>query len=80
MPDVFQYPNTSALAPLIASYIGNNTAAAQNIIHAYLKTSLAELGKEYNADPSAPDAFYVTEAAYSDWYMHLGRRAWAQAS
>jgi carboxylesterase type B len=76
MPDVFDFPNTTELTSLIASYTDNNTAAAQNIISAYPNTSLAELGKGFNADTSAPDAFYIAEAVYSDLYMHLGRRAW----
>jgi carboxylesterase type B len=48
---------------------------AANITATYAEVSLAELGKGYNADPTANDDFYRAMAVYSDLWMQLGRRA-----
>ncbi|KAH7086983.1 Alpha/Beta hydrolase protein [Paraphoma chrysanthemicola] len=76
MPDVFNFPNTSELVATIASYLENNLNLAATVIAAYNNVSLVDLGKGYNADPTAPDDFYHAMAVYSDTWMHLGRRAW----
>jgi carboxylesterase type B len=58
-----------------SGYLDNDLSLAANITATYAEVSLAELGKGYSADPTAPDDFYRAMAVYSDLWMHLGRRA-----
>ncbi|KAK5271243.1 hypothetical protein LTR96_003067 [Exophiala xenobiotica] len=75
MPDPFSPPNRTDLIDLISPYLNNSETLAARIVSVYENTSAPELGKGFNADPSANHSYWTAVGLYSDVWMHLGRRA-----
>jgi carboxylesterase type B len=80
LPDPFNPPNeTDLIAHVIESLstwtTADTTYLATSIVSSYLNISFSDLGRGYNADPTAPDSFWPAVGLYSDTTFHLGRRA-----
>ncbi|KAI1618672.1 Alpha/Beta hydrolase protein [Exophiala viscosa] len=73
MPDPFNYPNRTALIDTVAGYLNNETSFATLIVDAYNATDDTDLGKGYDADPTADHGFFVACGLYTDMDMDLGK-------
>jgi carboxylesterase type B len=73
LPDVFDFPNRSALIDYVTPFVGNNIDTASHLVDVYFANSLENLGKGSNADPTAPDDFWAATAVYTDVYFDLGK-------
>jgi carboxylesterase type B len=73
LPDVFDFPNRSALIDYVAPFVGSDIDTASHLVDVYFNSSLEDLGKGVNADPTAPDDFWAATAVYTDAYFDLGK-------
>ncbi|KAJ9635018.1 hypothetical protein H2204_005973 [Knufia peltigerae] len=73
LPDVFNPPNGSDLIQYISPLL--NDSLAEGVVQVYESLPSIDLGKGYNADPTADHMFWTAVSVYSDVYFHLARRA-----
>jgi carboxylesterase type B len=73
LPDVFAFPNRSALIEFITPFLGNDTDTVSHLVESYFASSLEDLGKGVDADPTAPDDFWAATAVFTDVYFDLGK-------
>ena len=76
MPDVFDFPNRSALIDIVAEYLNMNTQAATYIVDAYEDLPDSARNKGVTGGPSAPHAYWVALAVHTDIWMDIGKQTW----
>lgn len=80
LPDPFNPPNRTGLVDHVTESLevwssDVDSSLSDAIVDVYLNTSATELGRGFDADTTAPDAFWPAVGLYSDTTFHLGRRA-----
>ncbi|KAF4305073.1 carboxylesterase type b protein [Botryosphaeria dothidea] len=67
--------NETYLTQVVAKNLNTtNLALAAPVVSTYYNHTAAENGRGYNADPTAPDSYYIGEALLGDAVQHIPRR------